>query len=84
MNRGIEAATEFQKLIDHQGIVGNHPFGALGVCREYVSTSLTLRWRYVEQHQNRERETGVTSWVAFLRPQGPFSQPMHGFSLLIP
>jgi serine/threonine protein kinase len=29
MNRGIEAATEFQKLIDHQGIVGNHPFGAL-------------------------------------------------------
>jgi hypothetical protein len=57
---------------------------ALGVCREYVSTSLTLRWRYVEQHQNRERETGVTSWVAFLRPQGPFSQPMHGFSLLIP
>jgi hypothetical protein len=57
---------------------------SLGVCREYVSTSLTLRWRYVEQHQNRERETGVTSWVAFLRPQGPFSQPMHGFSLLIP
>jgi hypothetical protein len=33
---------------------------ALGVCREYVRTSLTLRWRYIEQRQNRKRETGVT------------------------
>jgi hypothetical protein len=24
----------------------------LGVCREYVGTSLTLRWRYIEPHQN--------------------------------
>jgi len=56
----------------------------LGVCREYVSTSLILRWRYIEQHQNRKWETGVTSFAASLRPQGPFSQPMHGFSLLIP
>jgi hypothetical protein len=32
----------------------------LGVCREYVRTSLTLRWRYIEQRQNRKRETGVT------------------------
>jgi hypothetical protein len=23
----------------------------LGVCREYVSTSLTLRWRYIDQRQ---------------------------------
>jgi RNA polymerase sigma factor (TIGR02999 family) len=62
----------------------NDNLAGLGVCREYVSTSLTLRWRYIEQHQNRKRESGVTSCVAFLRPQGPFSQPMHGFSLLIP
>jgi eukaryotic-like serine/threonine-protein kinase len=38
-HRGQEAATEFQKLIDHRGIVGNQPFGALahlGLARAYA------------------------------------------------
>jgi len=28
-HRGAQAAAEFQKILDHRGIVGNHPFGAL-------------------------------------------------------
>jgi hypothetical protein len=35
-------------------------------------------------HQNRKRGTDATSLVVSLRPQGPFSQLMHGFALLIP
>ena len=29
-NQGSEAAAEFQKIIDHRGIVHNEPIGALG------------------------------------------------------
>src|ERR1039458_3011066 len=39
---------------------------------------------YIEQRQNRKRETDVTSFVASVGLQGPFSQPKHSFSLLIP
>ena len=37
--RGNEAATEFQKILDHRGLVLNQPFGALahlGLGRAYV------------------------------------------------
>lgn len=37
--RGREAASEFQKIIDHRGIVGNEPYGALahlGLARAYT------------------------------------------------
>jgi eukaryotic-like serine/threonine-protein kinase len=38
-HQGSEAAAEFQKILDHRGIVGNEPIGALahfGLARAYV------------------------------------------------
>ena len=38
-HHGGEAAAEFQKILDHRGIVGNNPIGALahlGLARAYV------------------------------------------------
>jgi predicted Zn-dependent protease len=38
-NSGSEAAVEFQKILDHRGIVGNAPIGALahlGLARAYA------------------------------------------------
>jgi len=38
-NRGQEAASEFQKIINHRGVVGNQPYGALahlGLARAYT------------------------------------------------
>jgi eukaryotic-like serine/threonine-protein kinase len=38
-HRGIEAAAEFQKILDHRGAVGNGPIGALvhlGLARAYI------------------------------------------------
>jgi eukaryotic-like serine/threonine-protein kinase len=38
-HRGTEAATEFQKILDHRGVVVNEPIGALahlGLARAYV------------------------------------------------
>ncbi len=39
LHRGTEAATEFQKLLDHRGITVNFPLGALadpGLARAYA------------------------------------------------
>ena len=56
----------------------------LGVCREYVSTSLTLRWRYIEQHQNRKREPALPHWLPPYARKALFRSSCNGFALLIP
>jgi eukaryotic-like serine/threonine-protein kinase len=46
MNRGTDAAAEFQKLLDHGGIVLNSPLGALahvGLGRAYAMAGDTLK-----------------------------------------
>lgn len=48
LRQGKEAATEFQRLIDHPGIVVNSPFGALarvGLARAYVLQGDTAKAR---------------------------------------
>jgi eukaryotic-like serine/threonine-protein kinase len=50
--RGAEAATEFQKLLDHQGLVGNSGYGALarlGLARAYVAQGDTTKARSAYQ-----------------------------------
>jgi tetratricopeptide (TPR) repeat protein/predicted Ser/Thr protein kinase len=47
-NRGSEAATEFQKILDHPGVVLNQPIGALahlGLARAYVLQGDTAKAR---------------------------------------
>ena len=56
----------------------------LGVCREYVSTSLTLRWRYIDQHQNRKREPALPHWLPPYARKALFRSSCNGFALLIP
>jgi hypothetical protein len=46
--RGNEAAAEFQKILDHRGIVGNEPIGALahlGLGRAYALARDTAKSR---------------------------------------
>jgi hypothetical protein len=31
-HQGAEAAIEFQKILDHRGVVGSDPIGALDAC----------------------------------------------------
>jgi len=48
LHQGSEAAAEFQKFLDHRGIVGNCPFGALahlGLARAYASQDDTAKAR---------------------------------------
>jgi len=49
---GNRAATEFQKFIDHRGVVGNFPWGALarlGLARAYVLQGDTAKARAAYQ-----------------------------------
>jgi tetratricopeptide (TPR) repeat protein len=50
--KGSEAAAEFQRIIDHRGIVVNEPIGAiahLGLARAYVSQANTAKARAAYQ-----------------------------------
>ena len=52
LRQGKEAATEFQRLIDHPGIVVNSPFGPLarvGLARAYVVQGHTAKARAAYQ-----------------------------------
>jgi len=52
MNRGSEAAAEFQKILDHRSIVWNFPLGALahlGLARAYVLQGDTAKARTAYQ-----------------------------------
>jgi tetratricopeptide (TPR) repeat protein/predicted Ser/Thr protein kinase len=45
-HEGVEAATEFQKILDHRGVVGNEPIGALahlGLGRAYAMQGDTAK-----------------------------------------
>ena len=47
-HEGVEAATEFQKILDHRGVVGNEPIGALaylGLARAYAIQGDTAKAR---------------------------------------
>ena len=51
-NKGVEAAAEFQRILDHRGIVINEPIGALahlGLARAYVMQGDTARARSAYQ-----------------------------------
>ena len=51
-HRGREAETEFQKIIDHRGVVGTLPIGAvahLGLARAYKLQNDTLKTRTAYQ-----------------------------------
>jgi hypothetical protein len=51
-HRGAEAAAEFQKLLDHRGIVQNLSLGALaqlGLARAYVLASDSVKARVAYQ-----------------------------------
>lgn len=51
-HQGNEAAAEFQKILDHRGIVINSPIGALahlGLARAYVLQSDTAKARAAYQ-----------------------------------
>jgi hypothetical protein len=46
LHDGNRAATEFQKFIDHRGLVGNYPWGALarlGLARAYAMEGNTAK-----------------------------------------
>jgi len=46
MNRGSEAAAEFQKILDHRSIIWNYPLGALahvGLARAYALQGATAK-----------------------------------------
>ena len=48
LGHGDRAATEFQKFIDHRGLVGNFPWGALarlGLARAYAMQGDTTKAR---------------------------------------
>jgi len=50
--QGSEAAAEFQKILDHRGIVGNYPWGALarlGLARAYALQGNTAKSRAAYQ-----------------------------------
>jgi len=52
-HRGVEAAREFQKILDHRGIVLNEPIGALAhlqLGRAYVMQGDTAKARAAYQH----------------------------------
>jgi predicted Zn-dependent protease len=52
MHQGIEAAAEFQKLLDHRSIVLNSPLGALahvGLARAYALQGDTSKARRAYQ-----------------------------------
>jgi len=52
LHRGGEAATEFQRILDHRGIVMNCPLGALarlGLARAYASQGHTAKARSTYQ-----------------------------------
>lgn len=52
LHRGREAASEFQKILDHRGIVMNCPFGALshlGLARAYAMQSQLAKSRSAYQ-----------------------------------
>lgn len=52
LRRGEEAATEFRKILDHRGIVGNSPFGVLaraGLARAYALQGENTRARTAYQ-----------------------------------
>jgi ATP/maltotriose-dependent transcriptional regulator MalT len=47
-HQGVEAAAEFQKILDHRGVVGNEPIGALahlGLARAYALQGDTAKAR---------------------------------------
>jgi Tfp pilus assembly protein PilF len=51
--QGSEAATEFQKILDHSGIVVNQPIGALahlGLARAYVLQGDTAKAKAAYQN----------------------------------
>jgi eukaryotic-like serine/threonine-protein kinase len=51
-HEGVEAATEFQKILDHRGVVGNEPIGAiarLGLGRAYEIEGDTAKARAAYQ-----------------------------------
>jgi eukaryotic-like serine/threonine-protein kinase len=51
-HKGAESAAEFQKIIDHRGLVGNEPVGALahlGLARAYLSQGDTDKARAAYQ-----------------------------------
>jgi eukaryotic-like serine/threonine-protein kinase len=51
-HQGNEAAAEFQKILDHRGIVGNEPIGTLahlGLARAYALQGGTTRARTAYQ-----------------------------------
>ena len=48
LNDGNRAAAEFQKFLDHRGLVGNFPWGALarlGLARAYAMQGDTAKTR---------------------------------------
>jgi tetratricopeptide (TPR) repeat protein len=52
MNRGSEAAAEFQKILDHRSLVWNFPLGALahlGLARAYAMQGDTAKARAAYQ-----------------------------------
>jgi cytochrome c-type biogenesis protein CcmH/NrfG len=52
MRQGREAAAEFQKFIDHPGVVQNYPLGALarvGLARAYAMQGDSLKARAAYQ-----------------------------------
>ena len=51
-HQGSEAAAEFQKILDHRGVVSNEPIGALahlGLARAYVLHGDTTKARAAYQ-----------------------------------
>jgi hypothetical protein len=53
LHQGAEAATEFQKIIEHRGLVGNCPLGALahlGLARAYAMQGDTAKARAAYQN----------------------------------
>jgi eukaryotic-like serine/threonine-protein kinase len=57
-NRGSEAATEFQKILDHTGVVGNEPIGALahlGLARAYALQAQSSQGAAAEAARGKAR-----------------------------
>ena len=62
-HRGIEAAAEFQKILDHRGIVANSPSGALA--------HLQLGRAYVLSGDRNKAKTAYQAFLTLWRDADP-------------
>jgi hypothetical protein len=85
-NQGSEAAREFQKILDHRGVVMFEPIGALahlGMARAYALQGDTAKAHVKHRPRQRLKQRQLAPPVARRHRPKSQSSPLHPTSLLL-